>query len=64
MDTVKDTVTDRRAKRMIAAYMEGAESGMLEVRGYGLTSTEREEAEKMAVAFYGPAERTAEVDAA
>lgn len=51
-----ESVTDRRAERLIRAYMEGAESGMVEVRGYGLTASEREEAELTARALYGDVE--------
>jgi hypothetical protein len=46
-------VAETLSERMIRAYMEGAESGMVEVRGSGLTATEREEAELTARALYG-----------
>ncbi len=51
MDTM--IVAESRTERMIRAFMEGAESGMVEVRGYGLTAEEREEARREAVALYG-----------
>jgi hypothetical protein len=38
---------------MVRSFMEGAESGMVEVRGYGLTAEEREAAEREAIALYG-----------
>jgi hypothetical protein len=41
---------------MIQSFMEGAESGMVEVRGYGLTSEERESAEREAITLYGGSE--------
>lgn len=45
------TTTDRN-ERMIRAYMDGAESGMIEVRGYGLTPDERADAERVARDLY------------
>lgn len=59
MDTTTIHHTDHRAERMIAAYMEGAETGMVEARGYGLSPDERADAEKMARALYGEPERVA-----
>jgi alpha-D-ribose 1-methylphosphonate 5-triphosphate synthase subunit PhnI len=46
-------VAETLSERMIRSFMEGAESGMVEVRGYGLTASEREEAKLMARALYG-----------
>lgn len=40
-------------QRLIRAYLEGAESGMVEVRGYGLSEDERHDAERQAHALYG-----------
>ncbi|WP_047864508.1 hypothetical protein [Rubrobacter aplysinae] len=40
-------------QRLIRAYLEGAESGMVEARGYGLTEDERRDAERQAHALYG-----------
>ncbi len=57
MDTM--IVAETLSERMIRAYMDGAESGMIEVRGYGLTATEREEAELTAHSLYGEPEITA-----
>lgn len=51
MDTT--IVAESLSERMIRAYMEGAESGMVEVRGYGLTPDEREAAERKALSLYG-----------
>jgi hypothetical protein len=42
-----------RSERMIRSFMEGAESGMVEVRGYGLSAEEREAAVHEAYALYG-----------
>lgn len=47
------SVEESRAERMIRAFMEGAESGMIEARGYGLRPDEREAAEREAIALYG-----------
>lgn len=47
------SVASTLSERLIRAYMDGAESGMVEVRGYGLTASEREEAELTARALYG-----------
>lgn len=55
MDSV--SVAESRAERMIAACMKGAESGMIEVRGDGLTASEREEAERTARDLYGETSR-------
>lgn len=41
-----------REQRLIRAYLEGAESGMLEVRGYGLSEDEWREAESTARSLY------------
>ncbi len=54
MDTM--IVAETLSERMIRSFMEGAESGMVEVRGYGLTAEEREAAEREAVALYGVSE--------
>lgn len=51
----KGTIAEPTAKRLIQAYMDGAESGMVEVRGYGLTPDEREAAEREALRLYGEA---------
>lgn len=51
MDTA--IVAETLSERLIRSYLEGAESGMVEVCGYGLTATEREEAEITAHALYG-----------
>jgi hypothetical protein len=45
---------------MMRAFMEGAESGMVEVRGYGLNAEEREAAEREAVDLYGEPEAATE----
>lgn len=51
-----DYTTTERSERMIAAYMDGAETGMIEVRGYGLTPDERADAERVARDLYGEPE--------
>lgn len=53
----KSTIAETTTERMIRSFMEGAESGMVEVRGYGLTASEREDAEREARALYGEPER-------
>lgn len=50
---IESSVAESRAERMIRAYCEGAESGMLECRGYGLSEDERVEAFRLAVRLYG-----------
>lgn len=50
---IEQSVAESRAERMVRSFMEGAESGMVEVRGYSLSATEREEAELTAHALYG-----------
>jgi hypothetical protein len=37
---------------LIRAYLEGAETGMRDIRGYGLSASELEEAERLARYFY------------
>lgn len=54
MDTA--IVAETLSERLVPSYLEGAESGMVEVRGYGLTATEREEAELTAHALYSETE--------
>jgi hypothetical protein len=44
---------ETRADRMIRAYLEGCESGMVEIRGYGLSEDEKVEAFRLAVRLYG-----------
>lgn len=51
MDTM--IVAETLSERLIRSYMEGAESGMVEVRGYGLTASERADAEREAISLYG-----------
>lgn len=51
MDAV--SVAETRAEQMIAAYMEGTERGMVEIRGYRLTEDERLEAGALAARLYG-----------
>lgn len=46
-------VQPTRAERLIRAYCEGAESGMIEARGYGLSEDEQVEALREAVKLYG-----------
>lgn len=53
MESVEQTAAQSRAQRMIRAYMEGAERGMVEIRGYGLTENERLEAGALAARLYG-----------
>jgi hypothetical protein len=60
---IEQSVAESRAERLVRAYMEGAESGMVEVRGYGLTAEEREAAEAQAQALYGGPEISREVAA-
>lgn len=60
---IEQSVAESRAERLVRAYMEGAESGMVEVRGYGLTAEEREAAETQARALYGEPEISREVAA-
>lgn len=50
------SVAEGRTERMIRAFMEGVEAELLEIRGRGLTATEREEYEVEATAIYGEAE--------
>lgn len=45
------SVAEKR-ERLARAFVEGAETGMVEIRGYGLTVAEREEAERLAAYFY------------
>jgi hypothetical protein len=49
---IEQSVAESRAERMIRSFMEGAESGMVEARGYGLSASEREEAERLADYLY------------
>ena len=50
MDSI--SVAEGRTERMIRAFMEGVEAELLEIRGRGLTVTERVEYEAEAVAIY------------
>jgi hypothetical protein len=50
---IEQSVAESRAECLVRAFLEGAESGMVEVRGYGLTAEEREATEREAVALYG-----------
>lgn len=50
---IEQSVAESRTERLVRAYMEGAESGMVDVRGYGLTAIERVEMEAEAAALYG-----------
>lgn len=55
--SVAETERQRRQReRLRAAFMDGAEAGMVELRGYGLTVSEREEAETLADGLYGAPE--------
>lgn len=41
---IEESVVQTRAERLVTAYMRGAESGMVEARGYGLSEDEQVEA--------------------
>jgi hypothetical protein len=59
-NTSPEEQTSGDPERLIRAYMDGAESGMVEVRGYGLTADERQDAEQEARYLYaGPVEAVA-----
>ncbi len=53
---IEQSVAESRAERLVRAYLEGAESGMVDIRGYGLTVEERAEMEAEAIALYGKTE--------
>ncbi|CAN5716589.1 hypothetical protein BH20ACT11_BH20ACT11_09240 [soil metagenome] len=47
-----ESVEQSKRERLARAFIEGAETGMVECRGYGLSASEREEAERLADYLY------------
>lgn len=54
--TIAESKTETQAEREIRSFLEGAETGMIELRGYGLSEDERIEAEALADGLYGEPE--------
>lgn len=52
--SVAQTIQERQllASRLVQAFLRGADEEMIEVRGYGLTQTERAETEHDAIEIY------------